>query len=54
LQAAGDWAGATEVMVAARRLEAVEVEGLIICANTMHLMAPLIHVADPTAAPQPE
>ena len=43
----------------ARRLEGVGAEGLLICANTMHLMAkevqaavdiPLIHVADATAA----
>jgi aspartate racemase len=59
LQAAGDWAAATAVLVdAARRLEGAGAEGLLICANTMHLMAaevqaavdiPLIHVADATA-----
>ena len=60
MQARGDWAGATAVMVeAARRLEGAGAQGLLICANTMHRMAdevpaaisiPLIHVADVTAA----
>ncbi|HEY2176975.1 MAG TPA: aspartate/glutamate racemase family protein [Caulobacteraceae bacterium] len=60
MQAAGDWAGATAVMVeAARRLEAAGADALLICANTMHKMAgevaaavaiPLIHIADATAA----
>ena len=60
MQAAGDWAGATAVMVeTARRLEGAGAEALLICANTMHRMAdevqaaiaiPLIHVADATAA----
>jgi len=60
MQAADDWAGATAVLVdAARRLEGAGAEALLICANTMHLMAaevqaavgiPLIHVADATAA----
>lgn len=60
MQAADDWAGATVVLVeAARRLEGAGAEALLICANTMHLMAsevqaavdiPLIHVADATAA----
>jgi len=59
LQAAGDWAAATAVLVdAARGLESAGAQGLLICANTMHLMAPevqaavdipLIHVADATA-----
>ena len=59
MQAAGDWAGATQVMVqAARGLEAAGARGLLICANTMHRMAdevaaavdiPLIHIADVTA-----
>jgi len=59
MQAAGDWAGATAVLVdAARRLEGAGAQALLICANTMHLMAPevqaaidipLIHVADATA-----
>jgi aspartate racemase len=60
MQAADDWAGATAVLVdAARRLEGAGAQALLICANTMHLMAeevqaavgiPLIHVADATAA----
>lgn len=60
LQAAGLWDEATSQMVdAARRLEIAGAEALVICANTMHLMAdevqasvsiPLIHVADATAA----
>ena len=60
MQAAGDWAGATAVMVeTARRIEGAGAEALLICANTMHRMAdevqaaigiPLIHVADATAA----
>ncbi len=60
MQAADDWAAATAVLVdAARRLEGAGAEALLICANTMHLMAgdvqaavdiPLIHVADATAA----
>ena len=60
MQAAGEWEAATAVLVdAARRLEAAGAEGLLICANTMHRMAPevqaavripLIHVADATAA----
>jgi aspartate racemase len=60
LQHAGDWSRLTERMVdAARRLEAAGADVLLICTNTMHLMAgevqsavaiPLIHIADPTAA----
>jgi aspartate racemase len=60
LQAAGLWDEASSIMVdAARRLETAGAEALVICANTMHLMAddvqasisiPLIHVADATAA----
>lgn len=59
MQAAGDWASATAVLVdAAKRIEGAGAEALLICANTMHLMAgevadainiPLIHVADATA-----
>ena len=59
MQAVGDWDGATAVMIdAARRLESAGAEALMICANTMHLMAdevaaavaiPLIHVVDATA-----
>lgn len=59
LQHAGDWAGAARLLVdAARRLERAGAEALVICANTMHLVAPeieaavklpLIHVVDATA-----
>jgi aspartate racemase len=59
MQAEGRWDQATAVLVdAARRLEQAGAEGLLICANTMHLMAdevqaavriPLIHIADATA-----
>ena len=59
MQAADDWGAATAVLVdAARRLEGAGADALLICANTMHLMAaevqaaigiPLIHVADATA-----
>ena len=58
-QHAGDWDGATALMVdAARRLEDGGAAALVICTNTMHRMAqevqaavsiPLIHIADPTA-----
>jgi aspartate racemase len=58
LQAAGDWAGATRLMVgAARRLKAGGAGLLVICSNTMHRMAdeveaaaglPLLHIADAT------
>jgi len=59
LQSAGLWDEATMIMVdAARRLETAGAEAMLICANTMHLMAddvaasisvPLIHVGDATA-----
>jgi aspartate racemase len=58
LQQAGDWDGATALMIeAARRLEAAGAEALVICTNTMHRTAPalettvdlpLIHIADAT------
>ncbi|HVY86656.1 MAG TPA: aspartate/glutamate racemase family protein [Caulobacterales bacterium] len=58
-QEAGQWdALAEELSEAARRLEGAGAEALVICANTMHLMAdqvadavsiPLIHIADATA-----
>ncbi len=61
LQAAGDWDGASERVVdAARRLQSAGADCIVICSNTMHLMAdaveaaaalPLIHIADATAAP---
>ncbi len=60
LQAAGDWDQATQRMVAAARsVERAGAECLLICTNTMHLMAdavqaavniPLLHIADSTAA----
>lgn len=59
LQAAERWDEAGAVLAdAARRLERAGAEGLLICANTMHLVAdevqaavsiPLIHVAEATA-----
>lgn len=59
LQHSDDWAGAARLLVdAARRLERAGAEGLVVCANTMHLVAPeieaavklpLIHVVDATA-----
>lgn len=59
LQEEGDWDALTDIMVdAATRLENAGAQGLVICANAMHLMAddvaaaikmPLIHIADVTA-----
>lgn len=59
LQHADDWAAAARLMVdVARRLERAGAEALVICANTMHIVAPeieaavklpLVHVADATA-----
>ncbi|HEX7692880.1 MAG TPA: aspartate/glutamate racemase family protein [Sphingomonas sp.] len=59
LQHAGDWPALTRRMIdAARSLEAAGADFLLICTNTMHLMAddmaqavaiPLLHVVDPTA-----
>jgi aspartate racemase len=58
LQHAGNWPAAEAMMIdAARRLERGGAELLVICSNTMHLMAeaieratamPLLHIADPT------
>ena len=60
MQAAGDWDGAGRILAdAARRLEAAGAEAILICANTMHKLAPqveaavsipLIHIANATAA----
>jgi aspartate racemase len=60
MQEAGDWKRLTAIMIdAAKRLEGAGAEALVICANTMHLMAdevqatikiPLIHIADVAAA----
>ena len=59
LQHAGRWDQAAALLVdAARRLERGGADVLLICTNTMHLMAeqvqaavaiPLLHIADPTA-----
>ncbi len=48
MQFAGDWSGATEVMVdAALRLERGGAELLLICSNTMHISVPEIEAATP-------
>jgi len=57
MQRAGDWGAATRAMVeAAQKLEGGGATALVICTNTMHLMAeqvqaavavPLLHIADP-------
>ena len=59
LQHAGDWAACGHIFTdIARRLQKAGAEGLIICANTMHLLAeeiaeavsiPLIHIGETTA-----
>ncbi len=59
LQRAGDWAAAGELLAdCARSLEAAGVDFLLLCTNTMHIVAPaiaaavripLLHIADPTA-----
>lgn len=59
MQADGDWDGAGQVLAdAAARLEGAGAEAIMICANTMHLVAdqvqaaigvPLIHIADATS-----
>lgn len=59
LQADGDWEEATRIMVqCARQLEGAGADFVLICTNTMHLMAeevqsaigiPLLHIADATA-----
>ncbi len=60
LQAAGDWDGAGEVLAAdARRLQDAGAQLIVLCTNTMHVVAPAIeaalsvpflHLADATAA----
>ncbi|MBX9642616.1 MAG: aspartate/glutamate racemase family protein [Novosphingobium sp.] len=60
LQHAGDWAGLEAQMIdAGRKLAGAGAQALVICTNTMHLMAdaveaaagvPLLHIADPTGA----
>lgn len=57
MQRSGDWAAATQAMVeVARLLEGAGATAVVICTNTMHLMAeavqaaigvPLLHIADP-------
>jgi aspartate racemase len=59
LQAAGDWdAAGRQLAEAAQRLETAGADAILICANTMHLVAPqiqaavgvpVIHIADATA-----
>ncbi len=59
LQTKGDWTGLGRLMVqAARTLEKAGADGLVICANTMHQLAPdiaaavrlpIIHIADAAA-----
>lgn len=58
LQHQGDWAGAGDILVrAAQSVEAAGADFLLICTNTMHLVAdaveaavhiPLLHIADAT------
>ena len=60
LQRAGDWSAQTALMTdAAQRLAGAGAEHLLICTNTMHMMAgeveaaagiPLLHIADPAGA----
>ena len=59
LQMRGDWEEATRVLVqSAQRIESAGADFVLICTNTMHLMAdevqagidiPLLHIADATA-----
>ena len=59
MQSAGDWAGATNLLVdAAKNIQAAGADFLLICTNTMHKVAPqieaaidipLLHTADATA-----
>jgi len=59
LQHAGDWKGASDVLVdAARRVEAAGADFIVLCTNTMHKLAddisgaasiPMLHIADATA-----
>jgi aspartate racemase len=60
LQRAGDWQRAGALLAdAARSLQAAGADLLVLCTNTMHIVAPaieaavqipLLHIADPTAA----
>lgn len=59
LQQAGDWAGAARLLCdAAQRLERAGADELLLCTNTMHIVAPeiqasvsipFLHIADATA-----
>jgi aspartate racemase len=59
LQRAGDWTAAGAILAqAARSLQAAGADFLVLCTNTMHIVAPaieaavdipLLHIADPTA-----
>lgn len=59
LQRAGDWSGAGALLAqVARKLEGAGADMLLLCTNTMHIVAPtiadavripLLHIADPTA-----
>ena len=59
LQQAGDWDGATRILIAAaQNIQAADADCLLICTNTMHKVAPeieaaldipLLHIADATA-----
>ncbi len=59
LQHSGDWQAAGDVLAdAARALEAAGADFVVLCTNTMHMVAPaieaavripLLHIADPTA-----
>jgi len=59
LQKEGRWEEATQMMIsAARQVEAADADFLLICTNTMHMMAnevqasihiPLLHIADAAA-----
>jgi len=59
LQQAGDWLGTAEILVdSARSIQAAGADFLLICTNTMHIVAPqieaavdipLLHIADATA-----
>jgi aspartate racemase len=59
LQRAGDWTAAGEILAnAGRSLQAAGADFLLLCTNTMHIVAPtieaavhipLLHIADPTA-----
>jgi aspartate racemase len=60
LQQTGNWTAAGKLLAqAAQKLQEAGAEGLVLCTNTMHIVAeaiesavriPLLHIADPTAA----